>query len=340
MRGKSTNLQFTRFGAAVLVIFSHSFILTQGDMGNEWLYKYTNGQMNLGAFAVALFFLCGGYLCIKSLEQYDTFKAFLLSRCLRILPSLITVVVACVLIGSFFSELSYVEYFSRKETYLYLMNGFFVLQHELPGVFVNAVYCPTVNGALWTMPVEFLCNMVCYPAKKIKALEKKVLIWTLPIMCVFMAVVLYLGFRIPIVLSVFRPCILFYIGMLYYTYRELIPLKKNIAIGMLFAFILLTFLGMINIAMFICLPYFAITFWFGGKQLFEKISILGQFSYCMYLWGFPIQQAVGQLFEWKMSFWMNFAISLPIDILFGVVTFYFVEKPLGQKGKVKKSILR
>ncbi len=60
MLQKSTNLHFSRFIAAILVIFSHSFVITQGKVSDEWLFKLTKGQLDFGALAVAVFFLGGG----------------------------------------------------------------------------------------------------------------------------------------------------------------------------------------------------------------------------------------------------------------------------------------
>lgn len=56
---RSYNLEVMRFIAALLVIISHSFTLTQGSTQNEWLVVLTRNQLTFGALAVALFFLCG-----------------------------------------------------------------------------------------------------------------------------------------------------------------------------------------------------------------------------------------------------------------------------------------
>lgn len=159
---KSTNLHFSRFIAAVLVIFSHSFVITQGKITSEWLYIITKGQLDFGALAVAVFFLGGGYLSAGVMNKYSSLKRYLTTRLVRILPALIFVVICCVLAGSIISSYSFSEYFENAETYRYLLNGFMILQHNLPGVFEEAVYTSTVNGSLWTLPVEFLCNIMCY----------------------------------------------------------------------------------------------------------------------------------------------------------------------------------
>ena len=69
MTGKSTNLHITRFLAAVLVIFSHSFALTQGNGDQEWLWILTGGQLDMGALAVSVFFFVWRISHSKEYEQ-------------------------------------------------------------------------------------------------------------------------------------------------------------------------------------------------------------------------------------------------------------------------------
>lgn len=152
----------TRFIAAMLVIMSHSFPLTQGNIQKEWLYVLANGQLTLGALSVATFFLCGGYLSARDVSKYTSVMQYVSARLKRLLPSLWFVIIACILLGGFIKTLTPAEYFTNAATYRYLLDGVMILQHDLLGVFENAVYLSTVNGSLWTLPVELACNIICY----------------------------------------------------------------------------------------------------------------------------------------------------------------------------------
>ena len=64
--GKSSNLQLTRFIAATLVMFAHAFVLSTGVSDGDWFLIITKNQLGMGAIAVSIFFLCGGFLICKS----------------------------------------------------------------------------------------------------------------------------------------------------------------------------------------------------------------------------------------------------------------------------------
>ena len=66
----SSNLQLTHFIAAVLVIVSHSFLLTQGNIEKEWLYVLTNGQMTWGIISGNILPVQGILDCKKCSKEY------------------------------------------------------------------------------------------------------------------------------------------------------------------------------------------------------------------------------------------------------------------------------
>lgn len=324
---KSTNLQLTRFLAAALVIFHHSFILVNGNMEQEWLWRITGGQLNMGELAVGIFFLCGGYLAARSVcTKKQDVTEYITSRLIRILPALLFVVVLCILGGSFISTLGFKEYFANKHTYRYLLNGVMILQHDLPGVFENAAYTATVNGSLWTLPLEFLCNMGCYLLFRLKLLDQKKFVWTVPIVLAGSVVIWGIGARIEILKSALGPCLLFYIGIFYWVYHKSI---KYCMTGLMICAVALIFCGIFgvwNVGFYLFLPYLLIVFWFESKQRFTKISELGKYSYSMYLWGFPIQQFIAELFNWNMSSYLNAAISIPFTMFVAICTYQLIEK--------------
>ena len=86
---RSQNLQLTRFLAAVGVICSHAFSVATGSGEGEWLLQLTKGKISVGSLAVAIFFLCGGYLAGKSVEHAQTCPQYFKARLWRILPALV-----------------------------------------------------------------------------------------------------------------------------------------------------------------------------------------------------------------------------------------------------------
>lgn len=330
---KSQNLHFLRFLAAILVIFGHAFVLSDGNLEREWLVRLSAGQLNFGAMAVSVFFLAGGFLIAKSMERLKTAKAYFRARASRIFPPLFFVTAMVVFLGVFFSEYAPKQYFSMPGTWAYLLNGIFILVHNLPGVFTGNPYLPTVNGSLWTLPVEFLCYIACFAVYKLGCLNKKRFPVTIPLAVIAMAGVWWLGGRILILRSMVRPCSLFYIGMGYWVYRDKIDLRGTWAAAALFGFILTVVFGAAQLGMLVFFPYLVFTICFGVRyQVPAWLGTLGNYSYGIYLWGFPIQQAVVQcLGTPKMSPYVNMLIAVPIAAAFGIGTYLLTEKPTGKR---------
>ena len=324
---KSTNLEITRFIAALLVIFSHAFPITMGNSNSEWLYFITDGQLELGSFAVCLFFLCGGYLTMRSMEHSKGTIKYIVRRFFRIVPVLMFVVVVCIITGAFISTLSFKEYFANTLTYRYLLNGVMILSHNLPGVYEDAVYGPVVNGALWSLPVEFACNVLGAIAYNMNLLSRKNFKFTVPVIAVFGVAVYIFGGRMPVIREILRPCLVFYMGMLYYVYSDKIPTKYYLLAASAVLLVISSLTGLLYIGVVLCVPYIFIFLWFNTKQRFKKVSALGKYAYAMYVWGFPVQQFVAMCFGWNISPYLNALISSAAVVVLAYLTYHLIENP-------------
>ena len=83
---------------------------------------------------------------------------FLWARALRIYPALVVMVLLTVFgLGLFFTNLPLASYFSKLETYRYLLKNTTLVTgvtYSLPGVFETVPAKGAINGSLWTMPFE------------------------------------------------------------------------------------------------------------------------------------------------------------------------------------------
>lgn len=326
---KSNNLQIMRFIAAIMVMFAHSYAISGSDLKSDFIYRNTNGIISIGGISVTLFFLCSGYLISKSIFRTDKFITYIKARLIRLLPPLWFVVVLSVVIGAFITSLSFAQYFGNINTYKYLLNGIMLPVHNLPGVFEINKYGATVNGSLWTLPVEFACYVACYVFYKLKFLDKKRFFYTIPI------VVLAILFenKLPgIFSSMVRPCVFFYIGMLYYVYREHIVLNIKI-VPILVALLVFSYFVpfFIKPAMILLWPYILFTVWFAIPQCSDRVGIAGDISYGVYLWGFVVQQILSYAFGGEMPQMLNFALATIITVALATITFMLTEKPFLKK---------
>ncbi|MCI8469186.1 MAG: acyltransferase [Eggerthellaceae bacterium] len=322
---RENNLDFIRFVAAIAVIFSHSFSICLGPESHTPLSSITDDRLSEGGLAVGVFFFIGGLLIAKSCVSHPRPARFFRLRLLRILPQLVFVVVLLALvIGPILSVLPPAEYYSDPQTYLYLLNGVFIIQHDLPGVFVDNPYSPVVNAPLWTLPVEFVCYILCYLCFRWTRFTKRSFaIVSVP---VFALLVVYLAFFDFYQLSVVRAIMLFYLGVAFYVYRDRIPLRASLGWASIALFALFVSLGWDVAAMLLFFPYALLWLGYGLSPRLAGFAKHGEFSYGIYLWGWPIQQVLVMLLPSSFAVpVVNAAIASVIALGAGVMNYRLVD---------------
>lgn len=325
LQQRSRNLELMKLFAAWLVIVHHSFDLNLAE--GEWIKVITRGQLDFGTMAVSLFFLASGIFIAKSIEKNHTGRAFFKARLVRLWPPLMLTVILTVVMGAIVSSLPLKEYLLLSETRRYLLNGIFVLQHGLPGVFEHNIYGNAVNGALWTLPVEVACYVACYVIYRMGLLKKgrilAVMVVYLVCTVIGMHVCSVLG--MSLLVSAFRPCYFFLLGHVIYVYRDKIPVKWSwfiaalAGMGVCFAF---AHHILSVIAIWVCYPYVLMYLAFMGHQCSKNIAYGGRFSYTIYLCAFPIQQLLIDRCGGIMSVYANLGGSLVIATAIGALLYY------------------
>lgn len=329
--GRENNLNIIRFVAALLVIYSHSFPLTSN--GIDYIGRLTNGQIDCGGIAVSIFFFYGGFLICKSMLRLKKAGAYFKARCKRILPPLAMVTFFLAFVaGPLLTDLSLGAYFSNPGTYRYLLNSVFVLVHDLPGVFTKNAYGATVNGPLWTLPVEFLCYIMCYVMYRLKLLsETNLKRVAIPAVSVYIILYIMMG-KTSLLGAALRPAMLFFVGMCCYIYRDHIPVKGWAAAVMLAVCVAGCALGCFNAVIFVSFTYVLLWLAFGTKHKLDRFGAKLEVSYGMYLTGWPIQQVLCDMTDNGISQWWNFAIAAVLSILAGACI-SMVERSYMKPGK-------
>lgn len=325
----STNVNFVKFLAAVMVIISHAFPLSAGILGRDWFAVLSNGQCTMGGIAVDIFFFYSGLLITRSLEKNSMARQYFVNRIIRIMPPLlITVLVSAFVLGPLVTTLPLKEYFTEAGTYRYLLNGCFVLTHDLPGVFVNNAYLPTVNGSLWTLPVEVLCYIACYFLFRWK-MNQKLPMKILSVLSVFLVIVVRIlsaHMQLGIISSTLLPVLLFFAGIVYYVFRDDIKMDWRYAVIAAAVIIVSGLTGTLMLGIYFAFPYLLAYVGFGCKKVSEKLGNLGKISYGMYLCGFPIQQCIVWLYGGEMNAYVNMLFAVPLSMLGGWFLYTGVEK--------------
>lgn len=325
VRSRDNNLDFIRFVAALAVIFSHSFSICLGPNSHTPLSGLTDDRLSEGGLAVGVFFFIGGLLIAKSCESHPRAGRFFQLRLLRILPQLIFVVLALVfVVGPLLTTLPLGEYFTDGQTYRYLLNGVFVLQHDLPGVFESNPYGPVVNAPLWTLPVEFACYVLCFLCFRWTRFTKRSFaIASLPVATLTVA---YFALFDYYQLSVVRAILLFYLGVAYYVYRDYIRITPSLGWLSLALFAGLVAVGLDVLAMLVAFPYALLWLGYGLKPRMANFAKRGEYSYGIYLWGWPIQQVLVMLLPASLAVpWVNAVLASILAIGGGWINFQLID---------------
>ncbi|MEO8137438.1 MAG: acyltransferase family protein, partial [Betaproteobacteria bacterium] len=158
LRGPN-NFHLIRLGAALLVLFAHSFHLLQR-AGDEPIGRWFI-WLDASMLGVITFFFVSGFLIARSWDTRRSLREFLAARALRILPALWVVILVCVFwVGPMVTTLPLAGYFGERDTWRYLiLNALLLTYYKLPGVFQSNPV-PGINGALWTIPLEVVMYII------------------------------------------------------------------------------------------------------------------------------------------------------------------------------------
>ena len=321
------NLTVVRLLAAVMVLFSHSFVQNKLVQA-EPLARLTSGIVDSATLGVTFFFAISGLLVTKSFCEHGTLKYFFSSRCLRIFPAygVALLLTACVF-GAIVTKLPLTEYFSAKGTWQYVYSQFAMrsdAMRELPGVFSSVPLAGMVNGSLWTIRVEFMLYLITAFLGWMALLQTRAVFNAVALIILVASVttgsIPFLGWdRFS---SMYAGCFLF--GAFLYVNRRQVPLTPWIAILLISAAYFTAGKPTGRWWLLIAISYGAIMVSLWAPVVFGKLR--NDYSYGTYLYAFPIQQMlidIGGLW----SPWAHVLVSLLVTLLFAWMSWHYVEHP-------------
>ncbi len=313
------NLNALRLLAALAVLLSHCFPLTSGSDRTEPLYIASHGQTTAGHLAVIAFFAISGFLIAQSYVCSSSRWRFVLARGLRLLPGLIVVVgLLAFVIGPLISTTGAAAYFSNPLPYRYLGNAalVFQVQYSLPGVFDRNPF-PSVDGALWTLRYE----AGCYAGVLVLGLVG-LLRWPALLGLIVLEVVArHRGQGGPAA----ELSIPFTMGAL--MYLSGMPRRWWAALVCAGLVLLSLRLGHFTLIGSILGTYVLLTFGLHkSRWLPDPMPRIGDLSYGVYIWAFPIQQIAVRSLGAGARWWQVAALSLPPALAAAWLSWHLVER--------------
>ena len=328
---KGNCFDFMRYFFAISLIIVHFCTLTNTEQ--FWIVT--------GKLRVKAFFIMSGFLVFYSYIKRENLKDYIEKRIRRILPPYLLVVILCVVLGLFITNLSKLDYIISKETYKYLLANFSFLnfiQPTLPGVFESNPIS-AVNGSLWTMKVEVMfyvsVPIILYLLKRYRKLFIMISIFVFALLYDFCFTTLYEQTNNEMYLLIRKQIgsqlMYFYSGtfILLYFDKFIKYLKYFFSIA-----VIIYFYQNSNVLFSILEPLAFATILIGVAYNLKYLNFLRKYdniSYGMYLYHYPIIQTIIYYNIQNLNIYLAFFLTFILTILVSILSWKYVEKPIINK---------
>ncbi len=324
-QGRDNNLNLIRMIAATGVLISHAWPVSTGVIEDQPFATLLNG-IDLGMISVYIFFAISGYLIAQSYDRDPKLTHFWTARALRIFPALLVVLLITALVLAPIITVATVDAV-LKEAPEYILRNFtlFSLDQFLPGVFKGNPVGGAINIPLWTLSHELLCYFLVTLlglAGILKHPRLMLLVWILFVLVYAMTLYLEPEKRLVALAKLAFP---FMIGALFFVWRKRLPMSWWIGIAL--ALIALAAHGSVvfrEIFVF-TLVYWVFLFGYLPTGSVRAYNRLGDYSYGIYIYAFPIQQLI--VFSGVTTPMMNILLAFPLALACAVLSWTFVENP-------------
>ena len=330
---RGNNFDVLRLLAASLVLFSHSYALTDNAEPFADVSGWTFGEVG-----VVMFFAMSGFLIAKSWSDQPQLVPFAVKRALRLLPALVVAVsVTVFVVGPLFTTLPLAQYFADPITWLYLVRCslLFTFFGELPGVFEDNPYTNAVNGSLWTLPVEACCYAMAAALGTLGLLRRSGLLAAFS--CLLLLFVTPLspfsnapaggttGGNLTLVVMLGAT---FVLGSLAYSLRSRLHLSWIVVVLLMVLWAATWDGGWVRASGILAISFAVLVFAFRTPASLRRLTAPGDVSYGIYVYAFPVQQSVAAIWGPGLDPLVMMAIAFPVTYGLAFLSWRLVERPM------------
>jgi len=314
----SNNFDFLRFAAAALIVFAHAYALRLGYVGIG-----TDDPVMLVAQAgLAALLVTSGYLIAMSWESTASPLRFAWKRLLRVVPALVlAILITLFVIGPLLTSLPPEDYFVALFSPAALFTAPYFEDGSVIGLFQDNPWT-YVNGSLWTIPIEVFMYGVVTVLGIAGLLYRR---GAIAAIAAVNALAWIYWFDDPRMAKI-RFTLYFLIGAYLYIHRERIAYRPVIAGALLLLLGLSTMTPYPTVAGVIAIPYLTI---YAAHLPIPYVSTFGRagdFSYGIYIYHYPVQQALIQVTANMLLLPALFGLSFAVTFAFAFLSWHFVEK--------------
>ena len=352
------NFDLLRFLLATSVIYSHCFVIYYGQMEDvEPLRALSRNQLDFGGIAVSFFFVISGFLIVRSFEYSRSTFEYFIKRLLRIVPGFFVAFLISVflfgLVGTATSAHPWGDwraYFSGMSKKRIPWQLFTLEAPKGAKTFARNPLPDMINESLWTIQYEFLCYMlvpllgfIMLVKRKSAALISFLIAYGLFCLITCKVVNVYgydnpWNWVLPYPSELPRLFSFFFAGSCVYLYRHRIIRSRYLA---LLAFASLVVASQWPPVMKLVLPfagtYLLFYVAYHPRIPFHHFAKRGDFSYGLYLYGWPIQQLIMYFLAPHLNAHRLFLLAFPSTLLAAYFSWHLIEAPfLKMKGQLRK----
>lgn len=325
LRRENNNADFFRLLAALAVIWGHSYGIAPR-AGLQEPVSVLLGFDYSGSLAVKFFFFLSGILVTSSWLRQESPMKFTVARIFRIFPALIVSKAVCMLVaGPLLTSLPASQYFSNSWIYIHIIR-YPYLDYDIPGVFQsNASHA--ANGSVWTIRYELLMYAVLLGVAMCGLFRSRTIA-----AIVYSAILIWFMVR-PDTITVFglsdnndagRLPSFFALGVLLALFKDVVRIDAKLIAGLTLIAWLLKDGPAFQYALY---PAFLLApIWLMTTPAVKAIRLPGDFSYGVYVYGWPMQQVIATLLP-NSGPYVNQIISMPAAVILGALSWYLIEKP-------------
>jgi len=307
-------------------MFSHAFDITApADQADPSLLVL---PFPVSRLAVLLFFSLSGFLVAGSLVKRGV-ADFAIARALRLIPGLwAMLLVTVVVLGLAFNSGTLGDLLKSTSFHRYVGFNLLLLgrAYSLDGIFAANRLPELINGSLWTIPQEVRCYFL------LAAIGATGLLASRRTLTVAFVVLLVIDLIVPAeasaVVTATRPlAVAFFFGVLLYLWREHVFLSWPLAVTVVAGALLLPTGPAGEAALAMAAAYATLVIAILVPRPAKAASAaLPDYSYGIYIYGFPAQQAAVAL-GIGVTPYANIATALLLAVPAAALSWHLVEKP-------------
>lgn len=333
LKPSNNNANALRLIAACAVIFGHAYSLVPNAGKREPIGKLLGFDYS-GSLAVKFFFVLSGLLIANSWMRNSSIVHFVFARFFRIMPALVASKIFCLFVlGPALTTLTLSAYFDNTWMYQHVWR-YPLMGYAMPGVFEKNPIPNAANGSIWTIQYEVAMYAVLLGAALCGLLRNRL----------FASAILIAVIILSAGSSIITDAIglagsnganllpgFFAFGMLLAVNQRDITIDGRLVLGGIILCVVSYHGAAFQYAFWFA--FIISTLWLMTTPAIGHLFLPGDFSYGVYVFGWPIQQTIVQLFP-GLTVGEHILSSVFIALLFGATSWYLIEKPSMRLGSM------